>query len=83
VKSHLFEDLKAWRQLARLVPGWRPTYEGLQRLDEGPAELLVALRSIARGWSRDDARWDVLQAVVEYYKRQALATATQEEEADG
>lgn len=63
-------DLIAWRELAQLMPGWRPTLAGLQRLDEGPNELGVAFRSIARGWSRDDARWDVLQGVLEFYKRQ-------------
>lgn len=65
----LFSDIKAWRQLARLMPGWQPTLRGLQRLDEGPNELLVALRAVARGWGPDDARWDVLQGVLEYYKR--------------
>lgn len=63
-------DLAAWRELARLMPGWRPTLAGLQKLDEGPNELGVAIRSIARGWRRDDARWDALQGVLEFYKRQ-------------
>jgi hypothetical protein len=66
----LFSDIKAWRQLARLMPGWQPTLRGLQRLDEGPNELLVALRAVARGWGPDDARWDVLQGVLEYCKRE-------------
>lgn len=65
-----FRDIPVWRDLARLMPGWQPTLRGLQRLDQGPNELLVALRAIAREWSRDDARWDVLQGVLEYYKRQ-------------
>lgn len=65
-----FRDIPVWRDLVRLMPGWQPTLRGLQRLDEGPNELLVALRAIAREWSRDDARWDVLQGVLEYYKRQ-------------
>jgi hypothetical protein len=70
-QSHMLEDVKAWRELARgHVPDWQPTLQGLQRLDEGPGELLVALRSIARGWDRNDARWDVLMAVLEFYKRQ-------------
>jgi hypothetical protein len=68
--SHPMRDVTAWRELARLMPGWRPTLAGLQKLDEGPDELGVAIRSIARGWSRDDARWDVLQGVLEFYKRQ-------------
>jgi phage gp16-like protein len=63
-------DLEAWRNLARLMPGWRPTLQGLQRLDEGPNELLVALRAIARGWAHQDARWDVLMGVIEFYKRE-------------
>jgi hypothetical protein len=75
-------DLAAWRELARLMPGWRPTLAGLQKLDEGPNELGVAIRSIARGWSRDDARWDVLQGVLEFYKRQhAHALAEQQRKA--
>lgn len=65
-----FRDIPVWRDLARLMPGWQPTLQGLQRLNEGPNELLVALRAIAREWRRDDARWDVLQGVLEYYKRQ-------------
>jgi hypothetical protein len=65
-----FRDIPVWRDLARLMPGWQPTLRGLQRLGEGPNELLVALRAIAREWRRDDARWDVLQGVLEYYKRQ-------------
>jgi hypothetical protein len=70
-QSHMLEDVKAWRELARgHMPDWQPTLQGLQRLDEGPGELLVALRSIARGWDRNDARWDVLMAVLEFYKRQ-------------
>lgn len=63
-------DLAAWRNLARLMPGWRPTLAGLRKLDEGPNEFGEALRSIGRGWSYDDARWDVLQGVLEFYKRQ-------------
>jgi hypothetical protein len=64
-------DLAAWRNLARQhLPGWRPTAPQLQQLDEGPHELGVAIRSITRGWDRFDARWDVLLAVLEYYKRE-------------
>lgn len=63
-------DVKAWRDLAQLMPGWRPTLAGLRKLDEGPNEFGEALRSIGRGWSYDDARWDVLQGVLEFYKRQ-------------
>jgi hypothetical protein len=63
-------DLAAWRNLARLMPGWRPTLAGLRKLDEGPNEFGEALRSVSRGWSYDDARWDVLQGVLEFCKRQ-------------
>lgn len=70
-KDHILEDVKAWRELSqRHMPDWQPTLQKLRRLDEGPTELLRALRSVARGWSPSDARWDVLMAVVEYYKRQ-------------
>lgn len=68
--DRVLRDVKAWRDLAQLMPGWRPTHADLQKLDDGPHELGVAIRSIARGWSRDDARWDVLQGVLELYKRQ-------------
>ncbi|MEW2498385.1 hypothetical protein AB0942_33360 [Streptomyces nodosus] len=68
--SEPFRDVPVWRRLARLMPGWLPTLEGLQKLDEGPPELIGALRSISRGWNRDDARWDVLMAVLEFYRRQ-------------
>ncbi|MEU3281580.1 hypothetical protein [Streptomyces antibioticus] len=63
-------DIAAWRNLARLIPGWRPTLAGLRKLDEGPNELGAAIRSVGRGWSYDDARWDVLQGVLEFSKRQ-------------
>lgn len=70
-KDHILEDVKAWRELSqRHMPDWQPTLQKLRRLDEGSTELLRALRSVARGWSPSDARWDVLMAVVEYYKRQ-------------
>ncbi|MCX5522187.1 hypothetical protein OG342_04800 [Streptomyces bobili] len=77
-------DLTAWRELARVMPCWRPTLAGLRKLDEGPNELVAAFRSIARGWSRDDARWDVLQGVLEFYRRQRAheLAETVREEAD-
>lgn len=69
--DRILEDVKAWRELTqRHIPDWQPTLQRLRRLDEGPGELLVALRAIARGWDQNDARWDVLMAVVEFYKRQ-------------
>ncbi|WP_406444581.1 hypothetical protein OHB14_36805 [Streptomyces sp. NBC_01613] len=71
MKDQVRQDLTAWRELTRHhMPDWRPTLPQLQRLDEGPHELGVALRSITRGWARSDARWDVLMAVLEYYKRE-------------
>ncbi|MEH0586242.1 hypothetical protein QA942_19980 [Streptomyces sp. B21-106] len=81
-KAQVQKDLTAWRELAQQhMPGWRPTLQQLQRLDEGPHELGVALRSIARDWDRDDARWDVLMAVLEYYKREhAHSLANQQRE---
>lgn len=67
-ENHIAQDIQAWR---RLLPDWRPTLGQLQRLDAGPDEYLVALRSVARGWSQDDARWDVLMALFEYERRKA------------
>lgn len=64
--SDATNDIRAWREL---LPDWQPTPGALRALDMEPPELVRALRSIARGWSRDDARWDVLLAVLEHTKR--------------
>lgn len=71
-ENHTMQDIQAWR---RLLPDWQPTLGQLQALDAGPDEYLVALRAVARGWSQDDARWDVLLALFEYERRKALRDA--------
>jgi hypothetical protein len=68
-ENRVVQDIRAWREL---LPDWRPTLGELQRLDTGPDEYLVALRSVAREWSPNDARWDVLMALFEYERRKTL-----------
>lgn len=70
--------LAAWRGLANLLPGWRPTLDQLEALDNAPPPLLAAYRSIADGWTRDDARWDVLVGVLVHARREALRVRVDE-----
>lgn len=67
------EAFAATTHLRLALPGWRPTPEQLAALDEGAPAYSGALRLITDGWSPDDARWDVLQGVVEYNRRQPPA----------
>lgn len=67
--SEMHDDVTAWRVL---LPGWKPTAKMLSALDDGPPERTAALRAVSRGWSPYDARWDVLLALFEYERRQAL-----------
>ena len=64
--------LAAWRGMAELLPAWRPTLDQLDALDAEPPRVIAAYRSIAEGWSDDDARWDVLVSVLVYARREAL-----------
>lgn len=64
--------LAAWRGMMPLLPRWKPSAEQLDALDDEPPRVLAAYRSIAEGWASDDARWDVLVAVLVYTRREAL-----------
>lgn len=67
--------VKAW---SRLLPGWRPDADQLAALDAEPRRVILAYRAIAEGWARDDARWDVLIAVLVYTRREALRVRVDE-----
>lgn len=64
--------LAAWRGMMPILPGWKPTLEQLDALDCEHPRVIAAYRSIAEGWASDDARWDVLVAVLVYTRREAL-----------
>lgn len=66
-------DVTAWKNLA--PEGWTPTPEILLKLDDGAPEYVAAVRAVARGWSQDDARWDVLMALFAYERHAALEEA--------
>lgn len=76
MSDHVAQDVKAWREL---LPSWQPTLGQLQALDHGPPERMVALRAVARGWGPQDARWDVLMALLVYERRQALTEAAEKQ----
>ncbi|MGA4942129.1 hypothetical protein [Streptomyces cinereoruber] len=57
----------AWKAL---LPGWCPTVEELRKLDEGAPEFVAAVRAMTADWSPEDARWDVLMALLEYTRRE-------------
>lgn len=56
----------AWR---RLLPDWTPTASDLNELEHRSHEHGVAVRFLTYGWSYDDARWDVLLALLEWERR--------------
>lgn len=60
--------VRAWRQL---LPDWTPTLDALRSLENMPHEHRAAVAVITDGWSTDDARWDVLMALLEYERRDA------------
>lgn len=64
------EAVAAWRGMDKLLPGWRPTLGALNALDDVPLPVLRLTRALSRDWHRDDARWDVLVALLEYTRRQ-------------
>ena len=59
--------IRAWRHL---LPDWTPTLDDLRELDTRPHEHVAAVRIVASGWGAEDARWDVLLALLEYERRQ-------------
>ena len=59
--------VRAWR---RLLPDWTPTLDAHRDLDTRPHEHVAAVRIVAEGWSPEDARWDVLMALLEYERRE-------------
>lgn len=61
--------IRAWR---RLLPDWTPTLDMLRELDTRPHEHVSAVRVVAEGWDERDARWDVLLALLEWERRDAL-----------
>lgn len=77
-ENRVMQDIKAWREL---LPDWQPTLGQLQALDAGPDEYLVALRSVARGWTQGDPRWDVLMALFVYERRKTLRDAVAKQRA--
>ncbi len=60
--------VRAWRQL---LPDWTPSLDALRDLENMPHEHRAAVAVITDGWSVDDARWDVLMALLEYERRDA------------
>jgi hypothetical protein len=56
----------AWR---RLLPDWTPLASHLAELERRPHEHGVAVRFVSYGWTYDDARWDVLLALLEWERR--------------
>jgi hypothetical protein len=67
--------IRAWR---KLLPDWTPTLDMLRDLDTRPHEHIAAVRIVAKGWSANDARWDVLMALLEYERREENARARAE-----
>lgn len=61
--------VRAWR---KLLPDWTPTLDMLRDLDTRPHEHIAAVRIVAEGWDGNDPRWDVLMALLEYERRDAI-----------
>jgi len=61
--------IRAWR---KLLPDWTPTLDMLRDLDIRPHEHIAAVRIVATGWEANDPRWDVLMALLEYERREAI-----------
>jgi hypothetical protein len=67
--------VRAWR---RLLPDWTPTLDVFRELDTRPHEHVTAVRIVAEGWEPNDARWDVLAALLEWERREARREVRQE-----
>lgn len=59
--------VRAWRAL---LPDWTPSLGDLHELESRPPEHAAAVRVLTQGWAGNDARWDVLLALLEW-ERQA------------
>lgn len=67
------QAIAATADLNRHMPGWRPSPEHLAAMTEGTGAYTGAVHTLGAGWTSDDARWDLLTAVIEYNRRQPPA----------
>lgn len=64
--------VRAWRNL---LPDWTPTLDELRKLESMPHEHRAAVAIVSHGWDANDARWDVLMALLEWERREATDAA--------
>lgn len=70
--------VRAWRNL---LPDWTPSLDELRALEDKPHEHRAAVRIVSHGWDNNDPRWDVLMALLEWERREALSDMSKVEQA--
>jgi hypothetical protein len=66
-RARTVRAIRAWRNL---LPDWTPTLDMVRELENMPREHRAAVTAISYGWPDDDARWDVLVALLEWERRE-------------
>ncbi len=69
-RTPVVRAVRAWRNL---LPDWTPTLDEQIALEGGTWEHRAAVAVLTDGWDANDPRWDVLMALLEWERREAVA----------